>query len=234
MLGMGQTIQENRSTEDLKSSFRVTISTQLLMQRSPEIQSNTSGFSNQEELFYQNPVFGISLDWYGWSYVALNPRISYYTGSASHFEDRSFVQIGIPGLYEDTYDFRLLLLEPGLKISIPFKNVEVFWNGGSTIGFGSVKLEEQITPIRYENGEAIPRNEDMYIENDKENRRDIGFYFSTGISIPISSSFRLQAEIGYRSLNLEEFDNPANAKLNSLHYQLDSFTPSLGITYILR
>lgn len=233
MLGIGQTIEGNYST-DLESSFRVTVSTQLLMQRSPEIQSNTSGFSNQEELFYQNPIFGISLDWYGWAYVALNPRILYYTGSATHFVDRSYAMIGIPGLHEDTYDFRLILLEPGLKISIPFDHFEMFLNGGPSIGFGSVKLEEQITRVRFENGEMIPRDEEPYTTTEKENRRKFGYYLSTGISIPISSSFRLQGEIGYRSLKLGEFDNSANAKMNSLNYQLDSFTPSLGITYMIR
>lgn len=233
MLGMGQSNSEKHST-DLGSSFRITVSTQFLIQRSPEIQSNTVGFTNQEELFYQRPIFGINLEWYGWSYVALNPRISFYSGSASHFEDRSFVQIGIPGLYEDIYNFKLLLLEPGLKISLPFKNVEVFWNGGLTFGFGTVTLEEQIIPVRYENGEAIPRHEDTFVQNDEENRRSIGFYFSTGISLPISSSFRLQCEIGYRRLDLEEFDSPTNFKMNSLNYQLDSLTPSLGITYMIR
>ncbi len=233
MRGMGQTDFEKHPT-DLYLSFRVTVSTQLLIQRPPEIQSNTSEFINQKELFYQSPIYGINLEWYGWSYVALNPRISYYRGSDSHFEDRSYVQIGIPGLHEDIYDFRLLLLEPGLKISLPFKNIEVFWNGGPTFGFGMVKLEEQITPVRYENGETIPRHEDTSIQNDEESRRSIGFYFSTGISLPISSSFRLQGEIGYRRLDLEEFDSPTSFKLRSLDYKLDSFTPSLGITYVIQ
>jgi hypothetical protein len=235
MLGMGQAVEGNSSSEDLRSSFRVTVSTQLLMQRSTEIQSNTSGFSNQEELFYQNPVFGMSLDWYGWPYVALSPGISYYNGSATHFEDRSGAMIGFPGLYDDNYDFRLFLLEPGLKLSLPFKHAEVFWNGGPTIGFGSVKVETQVTPVRYENGEAIPRHEDTNTINNEENRRGIGFYFSTGISLPLSSSFRLQGEIGYRSLNLGDLEiNTGSFRFSELNYQLDSFTPGLGITYMIR
>jgi len=231
--GMGQINGENHSTS-LESSFRVTVTSQLFIQRSPEIQNNTSGVVNQEDLFYQRPIFGINLEWYGWSYTALNPRISYYRGSDSHFEDRSFAWIGIPGLHEDTYDFRLLLLEPGLKISLPFSNVEVFWTAGPTFGFGTVKLEEQITPVRHENGEAIPRYEDVFISTDEERRSGVGFYFSTGVTLPISSSFRLQGEIGYRRLDLKEFDSPTNAKFDALNYQLDSFTPSLGITYIIR
>lgn len=235
MLVVGQTIEENPSTEDLESSLRVTVSTQLLMQRSPQIETNTSGFSNEEELFYQNPAFGINLDWYKWSFVALSSRITYYSGSASHFEDRSSAIIGFPGLYNDNYDFRLFLIEPGLKISIPFKKVEVFWSGGSTFGFGSVKVETQTTPVRYENGEPIPRHEDTNTINNEENRRGIGFYFSTGISFPLSSSIRLQGEIGYRKLNLGEFEvNTGPFRLSELNYQLDSFTPSLGITYMIR
>lgn len=230
---IGQSNSEHHST-DLVSSFRVTVSTQFLLQRSTEIQSNSAADINQEELFYQKPLFGINLEWYGWSYVALNPRVSYYRDSASNFEDRRFTMIGIPGLYDDTYDFRLLLLEPGLKVSLPFNNVEVFWSAGLTFGFGNVKLEEQLIPVRIENGEAVPRHEDVYITTDEESRSGVGFYFSTGISLPISSSFRLQGEIGYRNLDLNEFDDPTNAKMNSLKYQLDSFTPSLGITYMIR
>lgn len=136
IFGMAQDKTENRA-ENLKSSFRVSVSTQLLLQRSVENPSNLPVFEGQDELFYQNPVFGVNLDWYGWSYVALNPRISYYRGSASHFEDKTGVVIGIPGLYEDNYNFNLLLLEPGIKLTLPFKNFEVFWSGGPTFGFGS-------------------------------------------------------------------------------------------------
>ncbi len=233
MPGMGQNADNNRS-KSLLSDFRITVSTQLIMQRSTDIQSNNTGFSNQEDLFFKNPVFGINLEWYGWDYVALSPRFSYYNGSATHFEDRRYAMIGIPGIHEDMYNFRLFLVEPGLKISIPFNHFELFLNGGPSIGFGSVKLEEQITRFRFDNGEMIPRDEEPYSKVEKENRREFGFYFSTGISLPISSSFRLQGEIGYRSLKLGDFDNPANAKINSLNYQLDSFTPSLGITYMIR
>jgi len=232
-LGMGQPVEENNST-GLESSFRLTISTQLLMQRSSENQSNTSGFSNQEELFYQNPIAGINLDWYKWPFVALSPRISYYSGSASHSEDRSGAMIGFPGLYEDNYGFSLFLMEPGLRISIPFKNVEAFWSGGSTFGFGSVKVETQVTPVRYENGEAIPRYEETNTINNEGSRRGIGFYFSTGVSLPLSSSFRLQGEIGYRRLNLGEFEFQAGSfRFSELNYQLNSFSPSLGVTYII-
>jgi len=232
--GMGQAIENNYSTE-LESSLRLTVSTQFLMQRPSETQSNTFRFSNQEEMFYQNPVFGISLDWYKWSFIALSPSISYYSGSASHFEDRSGAMIGFPGLYDDNYDFRLFLVEPGLKLSIPFKNVEVFWSGGPTIGFGSLNVETQVTPVRYDNGEAIPRHEDTNTINNEENRRGIGFYLSTGISFPLSSSFRLQGEIGYRGLNLGELEiQTGSFRFSELNYQLDSFTPTLGITYMIR
>lgn len=234
IFGMAQDNTENRA-ENLKSSFRVTVSTQLLMQRSLENPPNSPVFEGQDELFYQNPVFGINLDWYGWANVALHSRISYYSGSASHFEDRTGIVIGMPGLYEDNYHFNLLLLEPGVKVTLPFNNFEVFWNGGPTFGFGSVNLEVQITPVQYENGESEPRHEDTYKINQEKDRRDIGFYFSTGISLPISSSFRLQGEIGYRNLNLEEIEVSAGYfRFSTLNYQLDSFTPTLGITYIIR
>lgn len=233
LLGMAQ--GSAGEVENLKSSLRISFSTQLLMQRSSESLSNSTLFADQDKLFFQNPVFGINLDWYGWANVALNSRISYYSGSASHFEERTGIVIGIPGLYEDNYDFRLLLLEPGLKLSLPFKNFEVFWTGGPTFGFGSVKLEVQVTPVRYENGEAIPRHDDTHKMNQEENRRNIGFNFSTGFSLPISSSFRFQGEIGYRNLGLEEFEIQAGQiRFNRLNYQLDSFTPTLGITYIIR
>lgn len=234
MLVMGQTFEENSSTEKSESSFRITVSTQLLMQRSPEVKTNTSGFPNKEELFYQNPAFGVNLDWQKWSFVALSSRITYYSSSASHFEDRSGAMIGFPGLYDDNYDFSMFLIEPGLKISIPFKNLEMFWSGGPTFGLGSLKVETKVTPVQYENGEPILRHEDISTINNKDNRRGIGFYFSTGISFPLSSSFRLQGEIGYRKLNLGEFEvHTGTFRFNELNYQLDSFIPSLGITYMI-
>lgn len=234
LLGMAQ--GNVGEVEHLKSSLRISFSTQLLMQRSSESLSNSALFADQDKLFYRNPAFGLNLDWHGWSNIALNARISYYSGSASHFEERTGIIFGLPGLFDDNYDFRLVLLEPGLKLTLPFKNFEVFWTGGPTFGFGSLNLEVQVTPFRYENDEAIPRHDDTFKMNHEGNRRNIGYYFSTGFSLPISTSFRFQGEIGYRNLDLEEFEifQGGINRFSRLNYHLDSFTPTLSITYVIR
>src|SRR5690554_2453630 len=129
ILGMTQYSTENES-KNLKSSIRISASTQLLLQRNSDNFSNSPVFADQNKLFFHNPVYGINLEWYGWANIALNPRISYSSDSASESLNLSGIVIGDPGFYKDNYDFSLLLFEPGLKLTLPFKSLEIFWAGG--------------------------------------------------------------------------------------------------------
>lgn len=183
----------------------------------------------QNDLFYQNPFFGVQMNYTLTDHLSLLARLAYTTSQASRNYDILFVTSPPPDVvtnFRSNYHFHNISLEPEAQLFFKVQEMRFFWSAGPV--FSTAFLTTDLDGATHSN----PSQFSDY-KHARSTSFGLGARAATGVQYFLSPHIGFGAELGYKYLRHNSLHTVNESSGNNLplHYELNTHILKFGIVF---